>query len=63
MGKQKPYAKYIKLFIYLAIIVLINVVGMTLFFRIDLTSNRLYSISEASKKVVSTLSEPLTIDK
>ena len=62
MGKQKPYAKYIKLFIYLAIIVLINVVGMTLFFRIDLTSNRLYSISEASKKVVSTLSEPLTID-
>lgn len=62
MGKQKPCAKYIKLFIYLVIIVLINVAGMTLFFRIDLTSNRLYSISEASKKVVSTLSEPLTID-
>jgi ABC-2 type transport system permease protein len=62
MGKQKPYSKYIKLFIYLVIIVLVNVVGMTLFFRIDLTSNRLYSISEASKKVVSTLSEPLTID-
>jgi len=62
MGMQKPYSKYIKLFIYLVIIVLINVVGMTLFFRIDLTSNRLYSISEASKKVVSTLSEPLTID-
>ncbi|MBW2620267.1 MAG: Gldg family protein [Deltaproteobacteria bacterium] len=62
MGKQKPYSNYIKLFIYLVIIVLINVVGMTLFFRIDLTSNRLYSISEASKKVVSTLSEPLTID-
>jgi len=62
MGMQKPYSKYIKLFIYLVIIVLINVVGMTLFFRIDLTSNRLYSISEASKKVVSTLSEPLTIN-
>ncbi|MBW2641665.1 MAG: hypothetical protein JRE10_16325, partial [Deltaproteobacteria bacterium] len=47
MGKQKPYAKYIKLLIYLVIIVLINVAGMTLFFRMDLTSNRLYSISQA----------------
>jgi ABC-2 type transport system permease protein len=62
MGKEKPYAKYIKLIIYLVVIILINVVGMTLFFRIDLTSNGLYSISEASKEVVSTLSEPLTID-
>jgi len=62
MGKQKPYAKYIKLFIYLVIIILINVAGMTLFFRIDLTSNGIYSISEVSKRVVSTLSEPLTIN-
>jgi len=62
MGRQKPYAKYIKLLIYLVIIVLINVAGMTLFFRIDLTSNSLYSISQASKTVVSTLSEPLTIN-
>ena len=62
MGMQKPYAKYIKFFIYLVIIVLVNVVGMTLFFRIDLTSNKIYSISQASKNVVSTLSEPLTID-
>jgi ABC-type uncharacterized transport system involved in gliding motility auxiliary subunit len=43
-------------------IILINVAGMTLFFRIDLTANRLYSISKASKEVVSTLSEPLTIN-
>jgi len=62
MGMQKPYAKYIKFFIYLVIIVLVNVAGMTLFFRIDLTSNKIYSISQASKNVVSTLSEPLTID-
>ncbi|MBW2449144.1 MAG: Gldg family protein [Deltaproteobacteria bacterium] len=62
MGIQKRYAKYIKLSIYLAIIVLINVAGITLFFRIDLTENEIYSISEASKKVVSTLSEPLTIN-
>jgi ABC-2 type transport system permease protein len=62
MGIQKRYAKYIKLSIYLVIIVLINVAGMTLFFRIDLTENNIYSISKASKKVVSTLSEPLTIN-
>ena len=62
MGIQKRYAKYIKLCTYLVIIVLVNVAGMTLFFRIDLTENGIYSISEASKKVVSTLSEPLTIN-
>ena len=62
MGIQKRYAKYIKLCIYLVVIVLVNVAGITLFFRLDLTGNKIYSISEASKHVVSTLSEPLTID-
>jgi len=54
--------RYIKFFIYLVVVILINVAGITLFFRLDLTKNRLYSISEESKKVVSTLSEPLSID-
>lgn len=62
MRMQNPFAKYIKLSIYLVIIVLVNVAGMTLFFRMDLTENRIYSISEASKTVVSTLSEPLTVN-
>ena len=62
MSMQNPFAKYIKLSIYLVIIVLVNVAGMTLFFRMDLTENRIYSISEASKTVVSTLSEPLTVN-
>ncbi len=53
--------KYIKLGIYLVVIALVNIVGMTLFFRIDLTGNKLYSISDVSRRVVSTLSEPLTI--
>ncbi|MEA3230182.1 MAG: GldG family protein, partial [Thermodesulfobacteriota bacterium] len=53
--------KYIKFLLYLVVIVLINIAGLTLFFRADLTSNRLYSLSDASKKVVSTLAEPLTI--
>jgi len=52
---------YLKFFTYLIVIVLINVAGMSLFFRMDLTQNKIYSISRASKRVVSTLSEPLTI--
>ena len=60
LGK-KGSEKYIKFLVYLIIVVLVNVAGITLFFRLDLTANKMYSISEASKKVVSTLSEPLTV--
>ena len=55
-------ARYIKFIIYLSIVVLFNVASLTLFFRIDLTENDMYSLSDASKQVVSTLSEPLTIN-
>ncbi len=54
--------KYYKFALYLIILVLINLVGTNLFFRLDLTSNELYSLSKASKNVVSTLKEPLTIN-
>lgn len=58
IGKQKYY----KFILYLAVLILINVVGRTLFFRIDLTANKLYSLSKASIKAVSTLKEPLTVN-
>ena len=61
MGMQSKSVKYMRFLAYLVVIVLINVAGMTLFFRLDLTANKIYSISGASKEVVSTLSEPLTI--
>ncbi len=60
-GKYQTEA-YFKFLVYLVVIVLINLAGITLFFRVDLTQNRIYSLSEASKKAVSTLSEPLTIN-
>ncbi len=47
--------------IYMVVVILVNIAGVTLFFRADLTSNKIYSISDASHKVVATLSEPLTI--
>ena len=54
-------AKYIKFAMYAVVIVLINMVGMTLFFRLDLTRNQIYSLSPISKQVVATLTEPLTV--
>jgi len=54
--------KYIKFVIYLAVIVLLNIVGLTLSFRGDLTENKVYSISEVSRQVVASLTEPLTIN-
>ena len=61
MVDKKRSDRYLKFFIYLIVVVLVNVAGITLFFRLDLTANKIYSISKASQKVVGTLSEPLTI--
>ena len=61
MSSGKRSGQYFKFFIYLVIVVLVNVAGITLSFRADLTANKIYSISDASKRVVATLSEPLTI--
>jgi len=62
MTGKKRYGAYTKFVAYMVIIILINLAGITLFFRWDLTANNIYSLSEASKKAVSTLSEPLTIN-
>ena len=59
--KRVEKGKYLKFTIYCIVVVLLNIAGVTLFFRVDLTKNRVYSLSSASKKVVSTLSEPLTV--
>lgn len=61
MSSGKRSGQYFKFIIYLVIVVLVNVAGITLSFRADLTANKIYSISDASKRVVATLSEPLTI--
>ena len=61
MSSGKRSGQYFKFIIYLVIVVMVNVAGITLSFRADLTANKIYSISDASKKVVATLSEPFTI--
>ena len=62
MNKHKDMSKYYKFLLYLVIVVLVNLVGLKIFFRLDLTSNGLYSLSRASKRAVATLREPLTIN-
>jgi ABC-type uncharacterized transport system involved in gliding motility auxiliary subunit len=61
MAFGKRSGQYFKFIIYLVVVVLLNVAGITLFSRADLTKNKIYSISGASQRVVETLSEPLTI--
>jgi ABC-type uncharacterized transport system involved in gliding motility auxiliary subunit len=46
---------------YLIVAVLINLVSLSLFFRGDLTENKIYSLSKESQNVVKQLSEPLTV--
>ncbi|MBI5062840.1 MAG: Gldg family protein [Desulfatitalea sp.] len=60
-AKAQPYAKYIKFAVYALIVVLVNLAGLTLFFRADLTRNKVYSLSPVSKTMAATLTEPLTI--
>lgn len=55
-------AAYTKFAVYLVVVVLINIAGLTLFGRFDLTRNDLYSLSAASRRAVASLSEPLTIN-
>ncbi len=57
----KKFSKYIKFTAYLFAVILLNMAGMTLFARIDLTANKIYSLSKASTEAVKNLSEPLTI--
>ncbi|HHP7234485.1 MAG TPA: Gldg family protein [Desulfobacterales bacterium] len=62
MSAKAKTGKYLKFLIYVIAVVLINLAGITLFFRADLTADNIYSISDASREVVATLSEPLTIN-
>ena len=62
MNFVRSSSKYAKFLIYIVVLVLLNIAGLTLYQRIDLTAGNLYSIADISKQVVSTLTEPLTIN-
>jgi ABC-type uncharacterized transport system involved in gliding motility auxiliary subunit len=62
MATIKRSAPYFRFGLYALAVILVNWAGMTLFARIDLTEGRAYSLSAVSRKVVATLSEPLTVN-
>jgi ABC-2 type transport system permease protein len=60
--KKKPdFNKLITLVLYIVVVIVLNLVLNNLFVRVDLTKNSIYTLSEASKKAVETLKEPLTV--
>ena len=62
MNRRIKLDKYYRFLVYLAVVILVNVAGQTLFLRADLTSNGIYSLSDASRDAVGNLFEPLTIN-
>ena len=60
-GELKLSEKNLQLILVVVIILLVNVVSLTLNARFDLTRNRVYSLSEKSREVVSNLNEKLTV--
>ena len=66
MKKQNKFISWIKspasdFWLFVAVLVLANLVASRAFFRIDLTGAHSYSLSESSREVVSSLEEPLGI--
>ncbi len=59
--KEEFSSKEYNYVLYIVIIILLNIVIATMNFRVDLTSNNVYSLSNVSKEVVSTLEEPLIV--
>ena len=48
--------------IYIMSFVLINLISMNWFVRFDLTDNKMYSLSDSSKRTIEKIDDPLTID-
>ena len=51
----------LRILIILAIVVLVNIISMNFFFRIDLTDDGRYSLSKATKNILRNLDKPVTI--
>lgn len=59
--KSNKRISIIKTFLLLAILILINFVSVRFFGRIDLTRSGLYTLSDASRKIMNKLDDKLTI--
>ena len=65
-GKLLSFTNWFKtpagdVWLFIIVLVLLNLVTSKSFFRVDLTSEKSYSISPASRQVLATLEEPLSV--
>ncbi|MBN1133116.1 MAG: Gldg family protein [Bacteroidales bacterium] len=51
----------ITILLFVAIIVLVNFLSEQFFFRVDLTENRQYTLSDATREILKNLDEPVTV--
>ncbi len=63
---MKRFIEYLKspksdVVLFILVLILANLVGHRAFLRVDVTSPKSYSLSQASKQVVQTLEEPLSV--
>src|SRR5512139_2738532 len=49
------------LLVVAAILIVINLIGLRLFARADLTENKIYTLSKASRNVVASLADRMTV--
>ena len=59
--KQQKTQTLIRLAVVLGILILINLISIRVFGRIDLTSQDVYTLSDASKNIVGSLDDRVTI--
>ena len=60
MDYKKSASIYVS--IYIVAFILVNLISMNWFVRFDLTDNKMYSLSDSSKKTIEKIDDPLTID-
>ncbi len=58
---KRDFSAQTTLLLTAAILVVINLIGLNIFGRLDLTDDRVYSLSPASKELVEGLEDPVTI--
>ena len=58
---KRDFSSQTTLFLAAAILVVVNLIGLNFFGRLDLTDDRVYSLSRASKDIVENLEDPVTI--
>ncbi len=61
MKEKNKQQSYIHLIMIIVIVLLINMISVYVFFRLDCSKDKSYSISEASINIVKSLKEPLKI--